>query len=115
MDIVTYIAFLGEQRSARMQTDANLDRPGRKRLRHGPRCRKSSGGSRKGEEEGVTLGIHFVAPLGCALFPDHAAMLGKRRSVFLRPQLVEKLRRAFDVREEEGDSPGWQLHPHTGK
>ena len=40
-------------------------------------------------------------------------MLGERLRVRLRSQLVEQLRRALDVREEEGDRAGRQVGAHV--
>ena len=39
-------------------------------------------------------------------------VLGKRRRVFLGAELVQKLRRALDVGEEEGDGSGGKVTPH---
>ena len=44
--------------------------------------------------------------------PQKPAVLGQRTRVRLRTQLVQKLRRAFYVGEEERDGSGREVAPH---
>src|ERR671923_316406 len=65
----------------------------------------------KGDEERVALRVDFASPLAGARAPQDPPVLGERLHV-ARAQVLEKPRRAFDVREEERDGAGGKLtHP----
>ena len=113
VDVVPDVAFGGEQRRAGVQADPDANRPGRKRLGHRGGRSDRSRRRGKGEEERVALRVHLDAALGSARLADHAAMLGERLGVRLCAQLVEQLRRALDVREEEGDGAGGKVSSHA--
>jgi hypothetical protein len=66
----------------------------------------------EGNKERVTLRVDLGAPvLGESLSQD-SAVVGEDGCVVIT-EVVEQLRRALDVGEEEGDGPGGQLG-HTG-
>ena len=77
------------------------------------RGRERTGSRREGEEERVALGVHLDAALGGARLPDQAAVLGERLRVCLCAELVQELRRALDVREEERDGAGREVVAHA--
>ena len=68
-----------------MEADADLDRAGCQRLCERGRRREWAGRGRKGEEEGVSLGIDLDATLGGARLPDDPAVLGEPVGVGLGP------------------------------
>ncbi|MBM2822290.1 MAG: hypothetical protein HW413_1036 [Thermoleophilia bacterium] len=103
MDVITDVALLGQERRPRVQADPHLHLRRRERLCHLFRCRKRTGCSRKGEEEGIALRVDFDAVVASAGLADHATVLGERLRVVLSAKLVQKRRRAFDIGEEEGD------------
>ncbi len=78
------------------------------RLCSGERSRRRG----KGEEERVALRVHLDPTFDGARLADHAAVLGQRLGVRLGPELVQQLRRALDVREEEGDGAGGKVGTH---
>jgi hypothetical protein len=103
VDVVPDVTLVGHERSPGVQTHPDLDRSGSERLGESGGGRQRSGRRREGEEEGVSLGIDLDAPLGRARLPDQQPVLGECLGVGLRSQLAQELRRALDVREEEGD------------
>ena len=112
MDVDAYVAFVRDERSPRVQTDAHPDPAGRERL--GQLGSGSEGGGRsfEGEEERVALGIDlhpFVTGTGLA---DDSPVRGKRLSVCIISQLVQERRRPLDVSEEERDGPGRKVLTH---
>ena len=104
--VVSHVALVGDERGARVQADAQADRPwcerGRDRL--GRRRRSRSGWER--EEEGVSLRVYLDAALGAHSLADDPAMLGERVRVCLCAELAQEPRRSLNVGEEEGDSAG---------
>ena len=66
----------------------------------------------KGEEERVALRVHLDSTLPSAGLADHAAVLGEGDCVRVGPELVQQLRRALNVGEEEGDGAGGKVAPH---
>ena len=103
VDVVADVALLGDERRARVQADPHLDRARRERLGHRRGRGERPGARREGEEEGVALRVDLDPALGGARLADHAAVLGERLRVRLGAELVQQLRRALDVGEEEGD------------
>jgi hypothetical protein len=59
-------------------------------------------GAREDVEEGVALRLDLFAAVSCECLAEDAPMLGQRLAVALA-QLREQPRRAFDVREQEGN------------
>ena len=68
---------------------------------------------RKGDEEGVALGVDLDAAVGGEGVAQEAAVLGQRIGVALGAEGVEQLRRALDVGEQEGDRAGWKVARHV--
>ena len=112
--VVADVAFLGHERRARVQADAQVDRAGL-RVRRLSLCAAAdrSWGGREGEEERVSLRVHLDAALGRAGVADDASVLGERLRVLLCAELVQELRRALDVSEEEGDGAGREIVSHA--
>ena len=67
----------------------------------------------EGEEERVALRVHLDPVVRGARFADHASVLGERLGVRLGAKLVQQLRRALDVREEESDRAARQVAAHV--
>ena len=84
--VVSHVALVGDERRPGVETDADVDRARRQRLREPSRGRKSTGSGRKGEEEGVALGVNLDAAFRGARVPDEAAVLGERLGVCLCPE-----------------------------
>ncbi len=57
-------------------------------------------------EEGVALRVHLDAAVSAERLPQHAPVFDQGLVVRLGPELVQQLRRALDVREEERDGAG---------
>ena len=75
---------------------------------------ESAGRCREREEEGVSLRVDLDATVVGTRLAYHRAVVGERVRVPLRAELVQQRRRAFDVREDEGDGAGRKLGPHAG-
>ena len=98
----------------RVEANAEPHRPRFKRrgdrLCSGERLRRGG----KGEEERIALRVHFdTAPSKTHLAYD-VSVLEERLPVRIRAKLVQNLRRALHIREEESDSAGWKLGSHDG-
>ncbi len=65
--------------------------------------RERSRSRREGEEERIALRVDLDPLMSRAGFADQAPVLGERLGVPLGAELVQKLSRALDVREEKGD------------
>ncbi len=66
----------------------------------------------KREEERVALRVDLRAALLRTRLAHDSSVLGERRRVFLGAELVEKLGRAFDIGEEEGDGACGEIGSH---
>ena len=84
--VVFHVALVGDERRPGVETDADVDRARCQRLREPGRGRKSAGSGRKGEKEGVALGVNLDAAFRGASVPDEAAVLGERLGVCLCPE-----------------------------
>ena len=73
---------------------------GQRRLRLTRRI-KRTGRHRKNDEEGVARGIYFDPALAGEDLSYDPSVFGEGLRVRLGPHLVEKLRRALDISEEE--------------
>jgi hypothetical protein len=107
------VPLLGEQRRPRVQSDPDLDRARGERLGEATCRRYRPWRRRKGEEEGVALGVHLDPALGAARLPDHTAVLGEHLRVALGAKLVQELCRALNVREEERHGTGRKVVAHA--
>ncbi len=106
------VALLGYEGRTGVDADPHLDGAGGECVREGLRCRERSGGGREGGEEGVSLRVDLDPALRGERFTRIAPVLGERRGVSLRAELVQELSRALDVREEEGDGAAGKVRPH---
>ena len=113
--VVSHVALVGDERGARVQADAQADRPRCESVRDrlGGSRRSRSGWERN--EEGVPLRVYFDAALGSARLAYDPAMLGERFGVCLCAELAQKARRSLDVGEEEGDGAGRQIGSHAAR
>jgi hypothetical protein len=92
-----------------MDADADANRPrGEASLGRGC-CLERGGRSRKGDEEPVTGRVDLDAAVLTERFAQEPTMLLDGLAVGGVAELLEQPRRAFDVREEEGDRPGRKL------
>jgi hypothetical protein len=87
---------------------AHADRRAAERLLTFTRRRKSVTRAREGDEERVALGVDLDAAVSLERGAERAPVLAQRLGVSVA-ELVEQLRRAFDVGEEEGDRAGGEL------
>ena len=113
VDVVSDVSLIGDERRPGVETNAHVDRAGRERLCERGRRRECAGRGRKGEEEGISLGIDLDATLGGARLPDYPAVLGELVGVRLGAERVQEPRRALDVGEEEGDGAGREVVAHA--
>ena len=112
MDVFADVSLLRHEGRTGVQAGPHLDRPRSKRLRHRFRGGERARCRGEGEEERVALRVTLHAVVCGAGFANHPPVLGKRLRIRLGAQLVQQLRRALDVREEEGDGPGRKIGPH---
>ena len=101
-----------QRRRTGVQAHAHRDRPGRELLVRLLRGRRRSLGGRERDEERVALGVDLDAAVSGERIAQHAAVLGERLGVRVRPERVQQPRRALDVGEEEGDGAGREIRPH---
>ena len=107
MDVDADIAVLRQQRLARVDTHPHPDRAVQ-RLAGFPRSRERVRRTRERDEEGVALRVDLDAVVARERRAQHLPVLGQRVRIRL-PELVQKPRRALDVREEEGDRAAREL------
>jgi hypothetical protein len=108
------VASLGRHRMAGVQAHPHLDlhvvrpRVGEKRQLplHGGEERLTR--ARKSDEEGVALGIYFVAAMGGEGGPEQTLMLAEHLRIALT-KLLEKPCRPLDIGEEERDRAARQI------
>ncbi len=68
----------------------------------------------EGDEERVALRVHFNTVVAYAGFANEAAVLRECLRVRVGTELVEQLRRALDVGEEERDGARREIRAHSG-
>jgi hypothetical protein len=106
MDVRADVALLGQERRARVNTDANAHRARVEalddRLGSSERARRS----RKRDEECVPLRVDLDSTLERTRFADDPPMLRECRGVVLGAELVEQPGGSLDVGEEERDGAG---------
>jgi hypothetical protein len=95
-----------------VQAHPDADRTRLERSLPVDRCGKRIRGLRERDEECISLRVHLDAAVPIEAFPQNPSMLAERIRVGI-PELVQQPSRSLDVREEEGDCPGWKL-AHTG-
>ena len=107
------VAFLGQERRARVQPHPHLDRSGGQRLRECPGSDKRTIGRREREEKGVALRIHFNASLSSARLANDPAMPGERLRIGVGAQPIEQPRGSLYVSEEKGHRPARKILAHA--
>jgi hypothetical protein len=112
MDVDADVALLGEERLARVQAHPDADRSGLERNLSVDSRGKCIRGPREGDEERVSLRVDLDATVPAKTFTQRLSMVAKHIRVRIA-ELVQQPSRSLDVREEEGDCPGWKL-AHTG-
>ncbi len=110
--LLAHVPLVAETRLARVQANPNADRPGGERARHFRSRSERSGSDRERKEKGVSLRVDLDSSLRRARRTHDPPVLGERFVVRLVTDLREKLGRAFDIGEEEGDSPGGEIAAH---
>ena len=113
--VVPDIALVRYQRRSRVQADAQMDLTFCERVRHRLRRGDCPLSRREGEEEGISLGVHFDAVFGGASLADDAAVFSERVCVRLRAELVQEPRRALNIGEEERDRAGRKIRSHAAR
>ncbi len=102
------VAFLSKGRLAGMNPDAHSHwAVGERTLDSLSGCDRVRR-AREGDEEGVALSVYLDALVVREGFPKEPPVLGERLCVGIT-EVVEQLGRPLNVREEEGDGPGWEL------
>ena len=108
VDVEPDVPLVGDDRLARVNAHADADRPGRQRrlalLRGGQRITRA----RERNEERVALRVDLDPVVRGERCTKRAAMLAERVGVAVT-ELVQQLRRALDVGEEEGDGSAGKL------
>ena len=110
--LLAHVPLVAQTRLACVQANPNADRPGGERASHLRSRRERSGSVREGEEEGVSLRVDLDSSLRRAGRTHDPPVLGERFVVRVVSDLLEKLGRAFDIGEEERDSPGGEIAAH---
>jgi hypothetical protein len=110
--LLAHVPLVAETRLTGVQANPNADRPGGDRGCHLGSRSERSGRVREREEEGVSLRVDLESSLRHAGPTYDPPVLGERFVVRLVSDLREKLGRAFDIGEEEGDSPGGEIAAH---
>ena len=105
MDVRADVTLLALQRRARVHPHPHPDWAARERLGRLGRGRERAGRGGEGVEQGVPLRVNLDAAVRGKRLAQHSAMFRERVGVGLCAQLVEKLRRPFDVGKNEGDGP----------
>src|SRR5262245_7811859 len=106
MDVCSYVTFVAKVGRAGVDADADLKGSSFERLRPLARSLERAGCSGERVKERVALRIHLdtsVTHEGCT---QESPVLCKGLRVHLRPELMQQLRRALDVGEEERDGAG---------
>ena len=101
VDVGAHVTFLGHVRRSGVDAHAHPDRPQGKRLLRLPRRIERPGRGRKSDEEGVALGVNLDSAVTRRGLSHCAAVLRKGIGVRLGPHLVQQLRRALDIGEQE--------------
>ena len=105
VDVETDVPLVGEPRLTRVQPHPHPDRATREcQLRISGRSNRIRCTAER-DEEGVTLGVNLGAVVRRERLPQQSPMLVESVCVCVS-QLVQKLRRPLDVREEKRDDSG---------
>jgi len=108
--VSAHIPLLGYDRLTGVDTDPNANTPACERLLGVSSGTHRVGRARESNKERVPLSVHFDPAVVRERLAQHSAMLGDHVRVPLA-ELVQKARRALDVREEQRDRAGRKI-PH---
>ncbi len=114
VDVRTHVSLCAHHGSPRVDAQAQADRPGLEALDDLPRRPQRLGRGGEGDEEGVSLRVDLDAAVLPACLAHDAAVLLEKVGKHLSAYLVEQLRRALDVREEECDGARREIRAHGG-
>ena len=115
VEVVSHVAFLADEGGPCVDADPHPDRAvGLETLSERGGCSQRPRRRRECEEEGIALRVDLDTTVTDTCLPNHRPVIGERRSVRLHADVPQQRRRAFDVREEEGDRAGRKLGPHAG-
>ena len=104
------VALVGDERRPRVQADAHADRARSERLGRVARGRERARRGREGEEEGVALRVDLDPAVSPRTRRGSARRCSASASAYASaPSSCSSLRRALDVREEEGDGAGREV------
>ena len=106
------IPLVAQMRRAGVDADAHPDRTRGQPCQRPGRSLERSRRRGEGDKERVPLGIHLDPAVGTEGLAHDTAMLLERPGISLGAQLVQQVRRALHVGEEEGDGSGRKLAPH---
>ena len=106
------VAFVGEQGHSRVQAHPYVDRPFAQGIPDRAGRFERALLRREGNEERIALRVDLNPASGAKCLAQDPPVLGQGFRVLSRTQLMEELRRAFDVGEEEGDPAGREIGAH---
>ncbi len=112
VDVEADVPLVGEPGLARVQPHPHPDRATRERQLRVYGCSDSLRCTAKCDKEGVALRVHLGAVVRGKRPPEQSPVLVERVGVRV-PQLVQKLRRPLDVREEKRDDSGRKRGRHA--
>jgi len=113
VDVFADVSLFSQVRRARVQPHPHPDRAVSEFAPGLADRRDRRIGLGENHEERVSLCVHLHATERPKRRPQDAAMFGQRPREPRRTQLVQELRGAFDVREQKGHGPRWQIVPHN--
>jgi hypothetical protein len=113
VDVSADIALVGEQRRSRMDAHPDANGTGGELFTRGRRGRQRAWCRWEGDEEGVALRVDLDPALRGDRVADHAPVLCQRLRVRLGAELVQQLRRALHVREEEAHRSPRKIRSHA--
>jgi hypothetical protein len=113
VNVLADVALGCEMRSPGVQTHTHADRPAHERhLRRG--CGRDRGlRRRKRDEERITLGVDLHAASRRECIAQQTPVLAQQLGVAVWAQLLQQLRRALDVREEQRYLTLRQIRAHA--
>ena len=115
MDVGADVAVLRDERCSRVQAHTQTDWASSDALVDA--TRGFQGCRRRGErnEEGVALRVDLDPILLRTSLPHNSPMLGEGARVRLCAELMQELRRALDIGEEEGHGAGREVVAHAAR
>src|SRR5690349_6281790 len=102
-----------EMARAGVEAHADANRAAREGCLTRCRCEDRRSGGRERDEEGVALVVDFDTIFGRECFTKHTTMIAEQLGVALGPNLMQQLRRGFDIREEQRHLAVRQVSAHA--